>query len=129
LLVTREKAMQILKFISIFLFVFASSSADASYFEYCYLDGQVVKASKASKNSSKIEFLVTRSVASPLKNEQSYEPKVCSDYVGKTIVVKFRTTQKTQYTAGQIIKIRQIVADAMTTDGMATFTVWEHIKP
>jgi hypothetical protein len=121
--------MRILKFISIFIFIFACSSANASYFEYCYLDGQVVKAAKASKKNSKIEFLVSHSVASTLENEKSYDSKVCSDYVGKTIKVKFRTTQKTQYTAGQSIKIRQFVVDAMTTDGMATFTMWEHIKP
>jgi hypothetical protein len=75
-------------------FFFSCSVAQASYFEYCYLDGQVVAVSKAKKKSSKIEFLVSRSVASTLKEEHSYSPQVCANYIGKTIKIKFHTESR-----------------------------------
>ena len=121
--------MKSIKFLLTALAVFSCSAAQASYFEYCYLDGQVVAASKAKKKSSKFEFLVNRSVASTLKEEHSYSPEVCSNYVGKTIKIKFRTEQKTQYTVGEQLKIRQVVFDAITSDGMATLVSWEIIAP
>jgi hypothetical protein len=124
-----RKFMKIIKLFLTALAFFSCSVAQASYFEYCYLDGQVVAVSKAKKKSSKIEFLVSRSVASTLKEEHSYSPQVCANYIGKTIKIKFHTEQKAQYTVGEQLKIRQVVFDAITSDGMATLVSWEVIAP
>ena len=117
--------MKTYKIAAAVIFALASSSVHASYFEFCVLEGSVVKAAKAKKKSSKIEYLVSKSEPSKLESQQSYDPKVCSNYLGKTIKIKFRTESKMQFVVGQQIKITQSVIDAKTDQGWATFTGWE----
>ena len=116
--------MKTYKILTVMIFALASTSVQASYFELCLLDGAVVKAAKARKKSPKIESLVSKSEPSTLELEKSYDPKVCSGYIGKTIKIKFRTESKLQFSVGQQIKITQSVIDAKTDQGWATFTGW-----
>jgi hypothetical protein len=121
--------MRTIKLSLIVLAMLFCSCAQASYFEYCYLDGQVVAASRAEVKSSKIDFLISHSVASTLKSERSYLPQVCSKYVGKTIKMEFHTKQKTQYTVGDRLKVRQVVLGPLTPNGIVTLTSWEAVNP
>lgn len=117
--------MNTYKIAIVIIIALSSFSVQASYFEFCVLDGSVVKASKAKKKSSKIEFLVSKSEPSQLETQKSYDSKVCTGYTGKVIKIKFQTDSKLQFTIGQQIRITQSIIDAQTNEGWATFIGWK----